>query len=82
MADQKITFSNQKGEEYNVSPGGSLGLLALGSVGVRAWKKAKKEWEDNQKSEIKKNKVLLVGWDSADWKIIDKLMANGFNITM
>lgn len=26
---------------------------------------------------LKKNKVLLVGWDSADWKIIDKLMANG-----
>lgn len=25
----------------------------------------------------KKNKVLLVGWDAADWKIIDKLMANG-----
>jgi predicted AlkP superfamily phosphohydrolase/phosphomutase/tetratricopeptide (TPR) repeat protein len=26
---------------------------------------------------MKKNKVLLVGWDAADWKIIDKLMANG-----
>jgi predicted AlkP superfamily phosphohydrolase/phosphomutase/tetratricopeptide (TPR) repeat protein len=26
---------------------------------------------------LKKNKVLLVGWDSADWKIIDKLMQNG-----
>jgi len=26
---------------------------------------------------LKKNKVVLVGWDSADWKIIDKLMANG-----
>lgn len=25
----------------------------------------------------KKNKVLLIGWDAADWKIIDKLMANG-----
>ena len=24
-----------------------------------------------------KNKVLLVGWDAADWKLIDKLMANG-----
>ena len=22
----------------------------------------------------KKNKVLLVGWDAADWKIIDKMM--------
>jgi predicted AlkP superfamily phosphohydrolase/phosphomutase/tetratricopeptide (TPR) repeat protein len=26
---------------------------------------------------LKKSKVLVVGWDSADWKIIDKLMANG-----
>ena len=26
---------------------------------------------------MKKNKVVVVGWDSADWKIIDKLMANG-----
>jgi predicted AlkP superfamily phosphohydrolase/phosphomutase/tetratricopeptide (TPR) repeat protein len=26
---------------------------------------------------MKKNKVLLIGWDSADWKIIDKLMAEG-----
>ncbi len=26
---------------------------------------------------MKKNKVLLIGWDAADWKIIDKLMANG-----
>lgn len=25
----------------------------------------------------KRNKVLLVGWDSADWKVIDKLMAQG-----
>ena len=27
--------------------------------------------------EKKKNKVLLIGWDAADWKIMDKLMANG-----
>jgi predicted AlkP superfamily phosphohydrolase/phosphomutase len=26
---------------------------------------------------LKKNKVVVVGWDSADWKIIDKLVANG-----
>lgn len=26
---------------------------------------------------MKKNKVVVVGWDSADWKIIDKLMSNG-----
>ncbi len=36
------------GKPFEVPPGGSLGILALGSVGVRAWKKAKKEWEENQ----------------------------------
>jgi len=30
----------------------------------------------------KKNKVLLIGWDAADWKIIDKLMENGLMPTM
>src|SRR3989338_2830998 len=29
------------------------------------------------KSMAKKNKVLFVGWDAADWKLIDKLMDNG-----
>ncbi len=27
-----------RGKPYNVPPGGSLGLLALGNIGVRAWK--------------------------------------------
>ena len=27
-----------EGKPYNVPPGGSLGLLALGNIGVRAWK--------------------------------------------
>ncbi|MEN9998419.1 MAG: hypothetical protein RI922_1409 [Bacteroidota bacterium] len=26
---------------------------------------------------MKKNKVLLIGWDSADWKVIDRLIAEG-----
>jgi hypothetical protein len=36
------------GKEFTVPPGGSLGLLALGNVGIRAWKKAKFEWEKDQ----------------------------------
>ncbi len=36
------------GKPFTVPPGGSLGILALGNVGVRAWKKAKKEWEEKQ----------------------------------
>lgn len=54
MSGQKNVIRNQKGEEYIVPPGGSLGLLALGSVGVRAWKKAKKEWEDTQNQQVEK----------------------------
>lgn len=34
------------GKRFEVPPGGSLGILALGAVGVRAWKKAKKQYED------------------------------------
>ena len=26
---------------------------------------------------MKKNKILLIGWDAADWKIINKLMDTG-----
>lgn len=30
----------------------------------------------------KKNKVLLIGWDAADWKIIDKLLEKGLMPTL
>lgn len=36
---------------YEVPPGGSLGLLALGSVGVRAWRKARDEYYEANPSE-------------------------------
>lgn len=39
------------GKPFEVPPGGSLGILALGSVGVKAWKKAKKEWEKKQRKD-------------------------------
>jgi hypothetical protein len=35
---KKIIFQEKT---YNVPPGGSLGLLALGNIGVRAWKEAR-----------------------------------------
>jgi hypothetical protein len=56
-------------QEFVIPPGGSLGLLALGNIGVRAWKKAKKNGKKLKIKTLKKNKVV-VGWDSADWKII------------
>jgi len=53
MNDKKIINDTTK-KEFIVPPGGSLGLLALGNIGIRAWKKAKKEWEENQINEIEK----------------------------
>lgn len=44
-SEQAIKIGNRL---FKIPPEGSLGLLALGSVGVRAWKKAKKEWETKQ----------------------------------
>lgn len=32
------------GKKYKVPPGGTLGLLALGNVGVRAWKEAREQY--------------------------------------
>jgi hypothetical protein len=42
------------GKPFKVPPGGSLGLLTLGSKGIRAWRQAKKEWEEKNSNEEKK----------------------------
>jgi hypothetical protein len=50
--DKKVKFKTAAGNDFEVPPGGSLGLLALGNIGVRAWKVAMKEWrEKNEKKE-------------------------------
>ncbi len=41
------------GKPFTVPPGGTLGVLALGSIGVRAWKKAREEYFEKQKNEQK-----------------------------
>jgi hypothetical protein len=43
------------GKPYEVTPGGSLGLLALGNIGVRAWKKAAAEYNQEEKNKAPKN---------------------------
>jgi len=48
--DTKILMN---GKEFKVPPGGTLGVLALGSVGIRAWKRAKQEYMSKLKN--KKN---------------------------
>lgn len=54
----KKNASNQKSitiimnnKPFEVPPGGSLGLLALGNVGVRAWKQAAAIWKENELKE-------------------------------
>lgn len=44
---EKVIMLN--GKPFEVPPGGSLGVLTLGSIGVRAWKKAKADWDKKNK---------------------------------
>lgn len=42
------------GKPFTVPPGGTLGALALGNIGVRAWKKAKEEHNESEKKNDEK----------------------------
>ncbi|MCK6639678.1 MAG: alkaline phosphatase family protein [Bacteroidia bacterium] len=67
---------------YTPDAQGSLGLLALGYRGLEAWRKARGQ-ENPFYSLAKHNgakgkrKVILLGWDAADWKIINPLLESG-----
>lgn len=39
----------QPGEKYEVTPLGSLGLLALGDVGITLWREARRKAEEENK---------------------------------
>ncbi len=49
-----ITKEDGSREEFVIGPEGSLGILAMGAVGVKAWKKAKAKArkEKNTKKEL------------------------------
>lgn len=53
MKEEKKVIITLKGKPFEVPPGGSLGVLALGNVGVRAWKKAKEDWKNKGKDDEK-----------------------------
>lgn len=60
MDQTKKPDNNTSGNrpEYQVPVEGSLGLLALGAVGIIAWRKRKQEWMDatpKQDSNTQKN---------------------------
>jgi hypothetical protein len=42
-------------KNYEVTAQGSLGLLALGAVGIKAWRKKRKEEEEKQLKTKKEN---------------------------
>jgi len=48
-SDKKVVIT-LNGKPFEVPPGGSLGILALGNVGIKAWKLAKNKWEQEQKN--------------------------------
>jgi len=43
-------------KEVKVTPQGSLGILALGSEGIRIWRKAVEEEKKNKRNEKKNDK--------------------------
>lgn len=118
--DRVIPPPPQPGDVYEVPAAGSLGLLALGAVGLKAWREKRDEagvWPDvvqsvpedasqakaaqqeavqaavaeKQRSLSQRirrflkrhtrrrlaKKVLLIGWDAADWRVINPLMDAG-----
>ncbi|HIE02847.1 MAG TPA: hypothetical protein EYP59_21625 [Thiotrichaceae bacterium] len=39
----QLKFISPEGKEMDIPPEGALGLLALGAVGIKAWRQARKE---------------------------------------
>lgn len=69
-------------QQYIPDANGSLGLLALGYRGTEAWRKARGienpfAGTTQLRKQPGKRKVLLLGWDAADWKIIRPLLDAG-----
>ncbi|MDX2360695.1 MAG: hypothetical protein QNK23_07800 [Crocinitomicaceae bacterium] len=49
----KQESSQKKGVPFDIPLSGSLGLLALGDRGIRAWRKVKEEEKANKKASEK-----------------------------
>ncbi len=55
---QKIVFKDKDGNSFSIPPQGSLGLLALGDIGLTAWRQVREQSRAEKRQEIidKKNK--------------------------
>ncbi len=43
MTEQTLKFHTETGEVFEIPPEGLLGLLALGAVGVKAWREKRRQ---------------------------------------
>jgi len=43
MTEQTLIFHTEDGEIFEIPPEGMLGLLALGAVGVKAWRNKRQQ---------------------------------------
>ena len=58
MYDQNFIeteMKTKKTEEYTLTAQGSIGILALGSIGIRKWREVAKETKVAKKSKAKKD---------------------------
>ncbi len=53
-----LNFRTTKGEDYEIPEEGSLGLLALGHVGLIAWRKKKQAIRKQQTANSQQQKVI------------------------
>jgi len=54
MEKKKDHSADNKKQEYVVTPGGSLGLLAMGYKGLMVWREARRRFAEAKQQEGKK----------------------------
>ncbi|GEM_PF-2033815 len=57
MTEQTLIFHTEDGEIFEIPPEGMLGLLALGAVGVKAWRNKRQQAGVESHWEIKPPKA-------------------------
>ena len=76
----------EAGQVIDIPAQGCLGLLAAGARGVAAWRRVRdgagampavQFGQPPQRRNTGKSRVLLIGWDAADWKLINPLIDAG-----
>lgn len=52
-----LDFKTDKGASFDVPPQGSLGLLALGDIGLMAWRQAREKARQAKLAEIQQKRA-------------------------